>query len=422
MGKNKKSKKKKQKAVLQQPVHIAGAPALFAAPTSWSDSGDDDDAEQPAKKECMPHKPLVPASKSQSPLPLPPQEQRKRARSQAAPQHKNNKHKKRKPAAALAPTPALAAAFPSRPATVAEASPAEMELAAEVDDSIPSIDLEEDSSHESDDNLLEDHDPSMLPRAYFQNARDLLAQGDECDEASNARAERALRMCIRAQMQSLEQPPESAGDAAEGWDDSIMLALAHFLLHAAYVELGKLRLDRGDDEAAQHALGAALVLGPLGIEGRFHYAQSIRREADTAERLEAVETELRRCSELANKVNTLGQGDENAALEDWLNNPYLDIERELESGAEAERSLAMLLCQRGHDEQAAPLLRELGYTHRLTRQVLNHEQPSGEPKPLLPSDSSKPYLRVMDGALSVGDLAHMQRAFAPNSPFWKEHR
>ncbi|EFJ45845.1 hypothetical protein VOLCADRAFT_118201 [Volvox carteri f. nagariensis] len=79
--------------------------------------------------------------------------------------------------------------------------------------------------------------------------------------------------------------------------------------------------------------------------------------------------------------------------------------REWEAGQGAVRSLAMLLCQAGRDEEAVPYLEAMEFTHRLARQVCVYAR----------------YVRAVDGALPLPLLKVLRSALSPNSRFWSEH-
>ena len=88
--------------------------------------------------------------------------------------------------------------------------------------------------------------------------------------------------------------------------------------------------------------------------------------------------------------------------------------------------LLLMLCQSGRlaDQQGAAevrrLLRAGGFVCRLTATVLRYPTvaPANIPKALLPPRGAA---CAIDGALPPAILRKLQRAFAPSSPFWREH-
>ncbi len=114
--------------------------------------------------------------------------------------------------------------------------------------------------------------------------------------------------------------------------------------------------------------------------------QSLLSCADSPADLHEAEALLRRAVAVAERLAG-AQGDSagggNGSDDDGdIGLPLADANaacrRECEAGDEARRALAMLLCQLGRDDEAAGHLKQLGYTHRLARQVGRRVGPSSE--------------------------------------------
>lgn len=105
--------------------------------------------------------------------------------------------------------------------------------------------------------------------------------------------------------------------------------------------------------------------------------QSLLSCADSTADLREAEVLLRRAVAVAERLaGAQGDpaGDGNGSRHDSDTDlPLADANaacrRECKAGDEARRALAMLLCQQGRDDEAAGHLKQLGYTHRLARQV-----------------------------------------------------
>lgn len=109
---------------------------------------------------------------------------------------------------------------------------------------------------------------------------------------------------------------------------------------------------------------------------------------------------------------------------------------EMEAAAKVQDRMGLLLCQQGREEEATAYLHDLKYKYRLSSDVLNYDLMGGAPDcrkstsyTLQPEteckersgDSGAQYFQVYDEVLPAALLQHMQSAFAPSSPFWREH-
>ena len=168
-------------------------------------------------------------------------------------------------------------------------------------------------------------------------------------------------------------------------------------LHAeALVELGKLRVGRGDVEGAVEHFTQAFGLAQVA-ESYLWAAKALRQSAPSQEALQRVRCLLQTAVEIG--------GDKAACSAD------------AECAVEAREALALLLYQAGETEEAHAHLHQLGYKYSLARHVLSYRQGGA-----CDGVGSRDYLRVVDRALPPKMLRHMQEAFAEGSPFWGEHR
>ncbi|GLI68215.1 hypothetical protein VaNZ11_012559, partial [Volvox africanus] len=232
----------------------------------------------------------------------------------------------------------------------------------------------------------------------------------------------------------------------EDWQDE-----PGFLLASCHLEIGKLlgRMFPRREVAEQRHLEAALVLFPDFVAAGLALGQALMARADHPDQL--VEGEVRLKTALA-AAEALTSGSGRDAAEDGL---LLDANAacrgEWEAGAAARRSLAMLLCQEGRDQEAVPHLKALDFTHRLARQVLHYpldvllvdredsdaptvaaaaaaaSDDDGEmetPVRATLSDARNQYpryLRAVDDALPPSLLHLLRTALAPGARFWAEH-
>jgi len=151
---------------------------------------------------------------------------------------------------------------------------------------------------------------------------------------------------------------------------------------------------------------------PDDPELRLRVAEALRMSASTAAMLSEAEGHLRRAVALI------------AAAEP---DPILDRTAPTAEGAPSSatvnsiqtlalRRLALLLCQRGDDNEARPLLTALGYRYRLAHDVLHYGWP-----PALQSDVvSRRFVVALDDALPPALGSLLRGAFHPTAPFWSE--
>ena len=93
-----------------------------------------------------------------------------------------------------------------------------------------------------------------------------------------------------------------------------------------------------------------------------------------------------------------------------------------EAFANPARALALLLCQQGRGNEAVDLLRDLGFTWRLSNEVLHYplDDINGNPTTSSPSTAAG-IVEVVDDALPHEMIEHLQHVFCNSSPFWREH-
>ncbi|KAJ3224318.1 hypothetical protein HDU81_008623 [Chytriomyces hyalinus] len=116
--------------------------------------------------------------------------------------------------------------------------------------------------------------------------------------------------------------------------------------------------------------------------------------------------------------------DENVDEEDddddddsWLLEASVDDE--INAGRDAENALILLLIQLGRSNEAAPLLESGGYKYRLSDAVLAYSFAENSKGPWRLHDI--PFVKAIDSALPDPALRYLQKAFARDSVFWKEH-
>ena len=94
----------------------------------------------------------------------------------------------------------------------------------------------------------------------------------------------------------------------------------------------------------------------------------------------------------------------------------------------ARYDLALLLAQRGEQQEASKLARDLGFSYRLSTEVLC-------PPPTVTPDSHRVsgggssidsnatgLVHVVDGGVPHPLLDALRHGFSPNAPFWKAHK
>jgi hypothetical protein len=145
-------------------------------------------------------------------------------------------------------------------------------------------------------------------------------------------------------------------------------------------------VDRGDLLAAATAFRASLAAQPRSHIARLGLASALRGDADQDQLVEVEELLAGAC-----------QGPGGVARE-------------------ARSKLALLLAQEGREDEADVHMLRLGCRYRLADVVLRYA--------LQPDESSASgceYAACFDSALQPAALAHLQRCFAPDAPFWTAH-
>ena len=102
-----------------------------------------------------------------------------------------------------------------------------------------------------------------------------------------------------------------------------------------------------------------------------------------------------------------------------------NVKCEADSDSVAATTLALLLYQRGADEQGNQIVRKLKCSHRLAPAILNYAPASNPPSngvnlPVA-CENARCYVQAIDDAIPDHMLQHMKEAFSQNSPFWREH-
>ena len=91
---------------------------------------------------------------------------------------------------------------------------------------------------------------------------------------------------------------------------------------------------------------------------------------------------------------------------------------ELSHGKIAAENLAMLLCQRCEYSEADDILRQLGYTWRLSSSILSYNlNGSNAANVAIPC----PLAYSIENAVDTSSLHYLQGLFRPDAPFWSEH-
>ena len=318
---------------------------------------------------------------------------------------------------------------------------------------------EEDDDDEDEDELDDDdeeEDEGSISRAFFVYADNLLSLRETvASPVSLQKAEKALNQCVALtlstndvltkmyekgktrDMTEAKVPPGSANVRRTLMDE-------RFLLSSACVGLAKIH-DMRDSPAtslslATRALQDALIFFPRSAEANEFLARLLKTQADDLPKLSKVEFLLRRgassLEEIKSAITTLSpfvkqsdsgsssSGDVIFSGAPDLSRDVMLLEREHASAELALEALSLLLCQSERFDDAMPLLQGKGFQLRLSKEVLCYHPadistvPSAEPQQqqlrVLP-------VRVIDQALPVEMLHHLQHVFRPSSPFWKEH-
>jgi len=178
---------------------------------------------------------------------------------------------------------------------------------------------------------------------------------------------------------------------------------------------------RGDAVAAREAYEACVTRARDGasVSSAAFVKWSLTSRATRLERLDDDETfadALRDGLEVAMREVTTARPD--AALE--------EIGRDKRVRAVGGQ-LALLLCQRGEDDDARDLLQFMGFTHRLGREVLRYAASPVEASAEASTDADD-IVRAFDDALDVETLGFLRGAFARHptreherSSFWRAH-
>ena len=159
-----------------------------------------------------------------------------------------------------------------------------------------------------------------------------------------------------------------------------------------------LKLQEGNDETLR-LLREALIFYPRSITANYLLARALLPFADSVEALERIEYHLRR-----------------AAAHQLPSSKDEDVVKEKESQSAARELLSLLLCQAGKVKEAYKYLRAIGFTWRLSKQVLAYDVDK-HTKPV----NSSAYVKGKDNCIPESALRHLRHVFRPESPFWKEH-
>ncbi|KAI9204353.1 uncharacterized protein BJ171DRAFT_474981 [Polychytrium aggregatum] len=198
--------------------------------------------------------------------------------------------------------------------------------------------------------------------------------------------------------------------------------MAHLHLGALYEELQ----ETDSMSLAHEEYQQAIIVFPYSSKINLRVSKLIRESATSQEELNSIETHLRAAIEAADilieaqkeqRLSMIGIGKSLESVDDgkWVFEP--SCYEEIEAGKEASQFLLLFLCQEGRDNDAEPILKQLGYSWRLSPHALHYN-----PHPVRgPWKNDVDYVRVWDDALPPEMLAHLQSTFGINSVFWKEH-
>jgi hypothetical protein len=159
--------------------------------------------------------------------------------------------------------------------------------------------------------------------------------------------------------------------------------------------------EQGDAAGARQKLELAVQASADAVEARVALAQQLWDCAASQEDLRQVEELLKAARGIAKASNSAAE----AAQE-----PI------------AASKLARLLFQLGRDAEAEPLLVEHGFTHRLSSAVLSGGTFEGEGESASVAAQRDELMAIIDGALPLSMLTHLQSLFNIDAPFWREHR
>ena len=150
----------------------------------------------------------------------------------------------------------------------------------------------------------------------------------------------------------------------------------------------------GDDAGALPVLEQAVASTSLAAEARVALAQAVWDSAANESDLQRAETLL---VEAITVARTAQSAPEVAALES------------------AQKKLCLLLCQHGRDAEAAALLQEGGFSHRLSAQVLRGV---GGPDGGDDAEERDRIVAIFDQAFPQDMLAMLQDVFKPRGLYW----
>lgn len=186
-----------------------------------------------------------------------------------------------------------------------------------------------------------------------------------------------------------------------------------FLLCHVAVFRSRVHQKLNDLEGALSSLSEALLWFPRSLESLQRYTTLLKTKAGSPEELDVLETILRRAVAAFDQLRQAASGTvERSILAD-----------ELEHGRTATESLCLLLSQRGNEAEANELMQRLGFTWRLSQQVIHYplHVPSSAFSSASASATPCPVAYAIDGAVSQTQLRHLRSLFRSNSPFWSEH-
>ena len=184
-----------------------------------------------------------------------------------------------------------------------------------------------------------------------------------------------------------------------------------FLLSSAFLLLAQLHLLHNHSPlVAITAIRKSLVWFPRSIRGNLLLAQLLKPFATDELLLQQVEIHLSKAFALAKELS---------ASPPSLFHDAVNVDAELSCQDEAGEELALLLLQQGKEEEAGSLLLQLGFTWRLSSQVLAYTDRSK----ILPNPTpdAMSIARVWDDAFNPSVISHLNHVFRASSPFWSEH-
>jgi hypothetical protein len=231
-------------------------------------------------------------------------------------------------------------------------------------------------------------------------------------------------------------------------NDRYVLENPNFAHVQAHIRLGRLSEAEDETPAAIKHYQEGLKIFPKCVQGHYWLGKALRLVAGSQQDLEKSESHLKQAISIAaelqearkaviqkstssssfsfttktkpsgSSTNSASANTLNTEFKDRVQNPLYN--EEISYGVEAENSLlfAFLQSSEEREKDAQSLMKKLGYTYRLSTDVLSYEYPPLK-RPYRPDI---PFLQAIDNVLPMEVLERMRTAFGNHSPFWSEHR